>query len=157
MHFPIYLDLSDKEILIVGAGAIAARRVRTLCGFAGHMTVVAPKIAPTIRGLALGYPITILQRKFESGDLEGKFLVLAATDDSEQNRCICELCRQRGILVNVCSDQTLCDFQFPSIVQKDDLVIGINASGKNHGLVKRTRQELEAFMQVEETEHRYED
>lgn len=155
MYFPIYIDLSDKEILIVGAGTIASRRIRTLCGFAGRMTVVAPEIAPEIQALAGSYPITLRRRKFEKADLDGKFLVLAATDDHAENESIGALCRELGILVNICNDQALCDFQFPSIVQKGELVVGINASGKNHGLVKKTRQELEAFLQVEETEKKY--
>lgn len=155
MYFPIYIDLSDKKILIVGGGTIAARRIRTLCGFVGHMTVIAPEIETEILGLSEKYPITVVQRKFERGDLDGKALVLAATDDHELNRCIGDLCHKKNIMVNVCNDQTLCDFQFPSIVQKGDLVVGINASGKDHGLVKRTRQELERFMQVEEADKKY--
>lgn len=150
MFFPVFIDLSEKEILIAGAGTIAARRIRSLCGFAGHMTVTAPQIAPEIRELAAQYPITILQRKFQREDLQGKDLVLAATDDRELNRHICQLCRDQGVPANACSDQSLCDFQFPSIVQQGDIVIGINASGKNHRLVKETRQRIEAFFRQDE-------
>lgn len=157
MHFPVYIDLSDKEVLIVGAGTIAARRIRTLCGFAGRMTVVAPEILPEITELAERYPIVICRRKFAGGDLRGKFLVLAATNDREQNRSIREQCREQGIMVNVCDDQSLCDFQFPSVVQAGEVVVGLNASGKNHRLVKETRQKLEKLMQIRDVDKKYQD
>ena len=149
MYFPLFVDLSEKEILIVGAGTIASRRIRSLCGFAGNMTVTAPGIRPELKELAAEYPIRILQRQFEESDLDGKDMVLAATDDRELNRAICQICRQRGIPVNDCSDQSLCDFQFPSILRQGDIVIGINASGRNHRLVKETRQKLQQFLEQE--------
>ncbi|MDD6614818.1 MAG: bifunctional precorrin-2 dehydrogenase/sirohydrochlorin ferrochelatase [Lachnospiraceae bacterium] len=147
MYFPLFVDLSQKEILIVGAGTIASRRVRSLCGFAGHMTVTAPEISGDISELASQYPITVCERRFEKTDLEEKDLVLAATDDLELNCLIVQMCRERGTPVNDCSDQSLCDFQFPSVLQQGDLVIGINASGKNHRLVKETRQKLQQFLE----------
>jgi siroheme synthase-like protein len=155
MYFPVYIDLSGQDILIVGAGTIAARRIRTLCGFAGHMTVVAPVIREEITKLADNYPITLFAREFRAEDLQGKSLVLAATDDRELNRRIWEQCQAQRIPVNVCSDQSLCDFQFPSIVCDGDVVIGINASGKDHSLVRQTRQKLEQLLQVKEEEKKY--
>lgn len=153
MFFPIFIDLSEKEILVAGAGKIAERRVHTLCGFAGRITVVAPEISPGIRADAAKYPITIYERCFAAEDLAGKELVLAATDDRELNRYIYEQCRAKGIPVNVCSEQSLCDFQFPSIVQKGEVIIGINASGKNHALVKETRRCVEHLMNCEESKY----
>ncbi len=193
MYFPVFIDLSEKEILVIGAGTIAARRIGTLCGFAGHITVVAPEICGEIRGLAERYPITLREGMFEESLLgsgaesfepsgtraaappaktggaeipaEAKAaappakpgtagipaearadMVLAATDDPALNRRVASLCRDRGIPVNVCSEKEACDFYFPSVVREGDIVIGINASGKNHGLVKRTRQKLEEFL-----------
>ena len=57
MYFPLFIDLSQKNILVVGAGTIAARRIRTLCGFAGTITVCAPQMRPEIRELSEKYPI----------------------------------------------------------------------------------------------------
>ncbi len=148
MFFPLFVDLSQKEILIVGAGTIARRRIRTLCGFAGHMTVVAPGVDPEIRELAKDYPITVWEREFEPGDLAGKDFVLAAADDEALNRDIYVMCREKGIPANNCSDKTMCDFQFPSVVKDGDVVIGINASGKNHRLVKETRIRVEKALGV---------
>ena len=143
MFFPLFVDLSQKEILIVGAGTVARRRIRALCGFAGHMTVVAPGVHPEIRELAKDWPITVWERKFEPDDLAGKDFVLAASSDETLNREIYVMCREKGIPANNCSEKTMCDFQFPSIVKDGDVVIGINASGKNHRLVKETRINVE--------------
>ena len=146
MYFPVFIDLSEKKILVVGGGAIASRRVRTLSGFAGHITVQAPEISEEIRSLAEGFPVTLREEVFFPEILSGMDLVLAATNDRKLNSRIGELCREQGIPVNVCSRKEDCDFFFPSVIQKGDLVIGINASGKNHSLVKRTRQEMEEFL-----------
>ncbi|MCD7842278.1 MAG: bifunctional precorrin-2 dehydrogenase/sirohydrochlorin ferrochelatase [Lachnospiraceae bacterium] len=173
MYFPLFIDLSEKEILVIGAGHIASRRVRSLCGFAGHITVVAPRISDEYpaqkRFLSTedrsgrddgenssapeesedpdtGTKITTVIRCFKESDLDGKDLVLAATDDRDLNRKVFDLCRARGIPVNVCSDSGLCDFQFPSVVESGAVVVGINASGRDHHLVKETRKRVETLL-----------
>lgn len=146
MYFPIFIDLSDKKILVVGAGAVALRRIRTLCGFAGEIHVCAPKVRDEIWELSEKFPIVIEEQAFTPAQLDGQDFVLAATDNAALNREIAGLCKEKGIPVNVCSEKELCDFYFPSVLKKDEIVIGINASGKDHGLVKRTRIELEEFL-----------
>ena len=106
MYFPIFIDLSDKEILMVGGGTIAARRVKSLCGFAGQITVVAPAICDAIRALQTAYPVKLLQEPFSEVLLDdaARFeMVLAATDDVALNERIAQVCHARGILVNISS------------------------------------------------------
>ncbi len=143
MYFPLFFDISRKNILIVGGGTIANRRVHTLLPFAENITVVAPEYTDALRELADQNRIQLLTRTFNPEDLINRDIVLAATNDTALNRKIAFLCRERSIPVNVSSDQTLCDFQFPSVVTDGEVVIGINASGKNHRLVKETRMEIE--------------
>ncbi|MCC8137496.1 MAG: bifunctional precorrin-2 dehydrogenase/sirohydrochlorin ferrochelatase [Clostridiales bacterium] len=145
MYFPLFIDLSEKEILVIGAGHIASRRVHLLCGFAGHITIVAPQIADDFAAPDTDTKITMVKRCFTESDLDGVDLVLAATDDRHLNRKVFDLCHTRGIPVNVCSDSGLCDFQFPSIVENGAVVIGINASGRDHRLVKETRKQVESL------------
>ena len=145
MYFPLYVDLTEKNILFAGGGKIAARRVHILMRFAKHITVVAPRFEESFGELEEESQIRLVQRTFDFSDLIGRDLVFAATDDTELNRQIYEACKEQGIPVNVCSDQNLCDFQVPSVVISDDVVIGINASGKNHRRVKQVRQELEKY------------
>lgn len=175
MYFPLFLDLSQKEILVIGAGKIASRRIRALCGFAGHVTVVALQIpaefgqrigrngqetreSETDAGTVeiAGTRITVLERGFVEADLNQKDFVLAATSDAQLNARIGTLCQARGIPVNVCSDAKCCDFQLPSIVEDGTVVIGINASGEDHRLVKETRRRIETLFDSTEFRSRYE-
>lgn len=168
MYFPLFLDLSHKEILVVGSGMIARRRIRTLLDFAGHITIVAPHAAKNIhidaaKGAAADDPraargstdselsgVTFLERCFEERDLDGKDLVIAATDDARLNNRISEKCRERGILVNVCTGVEDCDFLFPSVIEEKQVVIGVNASGRDHSLVKNTRKQIEELLEIRE-------
>ena len=149
MYFPLFVDLSKKKILIVGGGAIASRRVHTLLGFGPRLTVLAPEISPEIRAYGEQGLLTLKEASFFPEALGGMDLVLATTSDEKLNGEIGRLCREQGIPVNVCSRKEDCDFFFPSVIQKGDLVIGINASGKDHRLVKKSRQELEEFFKHE--------
>ena len=146
MYFPLFVDLSQKNILVVGAGTIAVRRIRTLCGFAGTITVCAPQMKPEIRELSEKYPIRLVEECYTEELLDTADLVLAATDDCELNREIVTAAKVRKIPANSCSEKEIWDFYFPSIVTMDELVIGLTASGTDHGLVKRTRMEVEEYL-----------
>lgn len=142
-YFPLFIDLSEKKILVVGAGKIAIRRVRTLCSFTQDILVIAPEIHGAIREYERSGKICCMQKRFEDTDLAGRDLVLAVTDDPEVNVHIWEQCKRQGILVNVADQKELCDFYFPGIVRKEGAVIGISSSGKNPGKVKELRRKIE--------------
>ena len=143
--FPMFVDLSRKVALVVGGGRVAARRAQTLSRFCGNITVVAPEIRPEIEALARCH-----RRPFDPADLEGADLVIAATDDPALNAEIAALCRQKNIPVNAASDPALCDFYFPGVAVRDNAVIGVTASGKDHKraaeLTRRVREMLEEDM-----------
>ena len=186
MNFPLFIDLTDKKVLIVGAGAIAARRATVLVEFGAKVTVVAPEAGRVqARSLAVAWdsvsaqeaqpgkcgaggksswecqtvPVQELakagrlvwkQHTFGKQDLEElneSVLVIAATDDPAVNDHIVQLCHERHIPVNHAGDQSQCDFQFPAIVRKDPVVIGVNANGKDHGLVKRVAAGLREWLE----------
>ncbi len=142
MYYPLSADISQNDILIVGGGSVAARRVHTLLAFDARITVIAPEVTEELSQEADGQ-ITVRLRAFEEGDIDGRDFVLAATDDAALNAEIAGLCRERGIPVNISSDPSLCDFQFPSVVIDENVVVGINASGTDHKRVKETRQKIE--------------
>lgn len=133
--FPMFVDLSKKHVLVVGAGHIAARRIETLKLFCDDITVVAPEIRPEIEGMGVAR-----RRPYEPADLDGADLVIAATDDSALNAEIARDCRARAIPVNVISDQTLCDFFFPGVAVSGPVVAGVTASGTDHRLAKRATE-----------------
>lgn len=116
MNFPLFIDLKDKNVLIVGAGAIAARRATVLTEFGTKVTVVAPEAGSGIQELAQAGRIVWRQHIFGAQDLEElaqSFLVIAATSDRAVNDHIVHLCHERHIPVNHAGDQTQCDFQLP--------------------------------------------
>lgn len=146
-YFPMFVDLSNRRVLVVGAGRIAARRVRVMSQFTPNVTVVAPDVSPEVEALAGG--LAIVRREFRPSDLDGADIVLAATDDARLNAEIGAACRSRGIPVNVGSDRALCDFYFPGIARYGDVVAGVTASGRDHALAARATRRVEAALQNE--------
>ena len=154
LFFPIFIDLSEKHIVVVGAGKIASRRVRTLLEFAGKITVVAPEISEEILAMAGKGPVQLKKRAFEEADLDGADMVLAITDDKELNKKIGTLCKEKKIPVNTSHDKDLCDFYFPGVVQKENVVVGVTASGKDHKQAKEVTEKIrEALDNMEEEEN----
>lgn len=131
-YFPLFMDISEKKIVVAGAGNIAARRVKTLSSFCNHITVVAPSVHPELEKLAQEGKISIIRREYRREDIYDAWMVLAATDNHKLNEEIYSVAKCLGALVNVASSQAKCDFHFPGIVKKDSYVVGINAGGKDH-------------------------
>ena len=152
--FPLFVDFTQKKAVVIGAGKIAARRVKTLLPFLGEIQVIAPEASEEIRELAKQGKVIYEQKYYEREDLYDAHMVLAATDDSKVNEDIYSACKCLGILVNIASDQKKCDFHFPAVLEQGDIVIGINGGGKDHKKVKQVRQELELVLKGsrEETE-----
>ena len=141
-RFPMFIDLSTKHVVVVGAGKIAARRTAVLTQFTPHITVIAPEVHPDIEALAAAGKLRLVRRAYEATDLGGADVVLAATDDAGLNAAICEDCRLRGIPVNASSDKALCDFYFPGIVREGSIVVGVTASGEDHSRAKRVAEQI---------------
>ena len=136
-NFPLFVDVSNKKMIVYGAGKIASRRVETLLAFAPSLTVIAPEASDRIRRAAEQHLLYHRTERYIPGSIpKDTFLVLAATDDQAVNEAIWQECRKKQILVNVCSNREHCDFQFPGIASRGNLVIGINAGGGNHHLAK---------------------
>ena len=149
LYFPLFVDLAKKSIIVIGAGKIAARRVKSLLPFVGDMKVIAPEVSSEITEMAAssGGALVIEQRPFESSDLDDADMVLAVTNDKELNTRIGTLCNEKKILVNVSHEKELCDFYFPGVVQKDNVVIGITASGKDHSEARKVTEQIRAMME----------
>ena len=149
LYFPLFVDLTKKSIIVIGAGKIAARRVKSLLPFVGDMKVIAPEVSSEITEMAASSEgaLVVEQRPFESSDLDGADMVLAVTNDKELNTRIGTLCNEKKILVNVSHEKELCDFYFPGVVQKDNVVIGITASGKDHSKARNVTEQIRAMME----------
>jgi len=147
-QFPIFLDISKRKIIVYGGGRIASRRVESLLAFMPNLTVWTLEASETIQKAYREGKLSLIQKPYLAGSIpKDSFLVLAATNDALVNKAIYQECQEKQIMVNVCSDRNLCDFQFPGLAIKGDLVIGINAGGQDHHLAKawtdKIREEVE--------------
>ena len=142
-YFPMFVDLTDKKIVVVGGGTVACRRIRTLLQFTRNITVVAPKLAPEVQEMAKLGQITLVQRPVKRSDFTDAYMVLAATNDLKLNDDIYRVCKEEGVYVNVSSDREKCDFYFPGVYIRDEIVVGVTASGLDHRLARMVREELE--------------
>lgn len=136
-YFPMFVSLAGKKVLIVGGGRVAARRVETLLEFSCDITVVAPQAEERIVRWQEEGRLTWERRTFHPKDVSGAFFVIAAADDRAVNDSVAACCRAEQIIVNHAGDKAQCDFYFPGIVKKEQVVIGVTASGSDHGLVKK--------------------
>lgn len=145
--FPMFVDLSDKNIVVVGGGTIATRRVKTLLSFTRNIKVVAPKVTSEMMELGKAGYVDLALHPVKRSDFDQAYMVIAATNDWKLNDEIHRICKQEGIYVNVASDKDLCDFYFPGVYRKGELVVGITASGVSHKKAKRLREEIEKVME----------
>jgi len=143
---PIFLKLEGRPCLVVGAGTIASPKIQSLLRAGGSVTVVAPKAASQIQEQAAAIKLNWVQREFIESDLDGIFLVIAATDFQVVNHRIAAAARTRGILCNSVDDPPDCDFYYPSVVRRGDLQIAISTAGKSPALAQRLRQEIDALL-----------
>lgn len=125
--FPMFVDLTDKTVLIVGSGH--------------HVREKAEKMA--LFGCRLAFCPT---EAFEESLPEDVAVVILADRHHPRNAFLAELCHQKHIPVNAVDDPPLCDFQFPSIIQREDLVIAISTAGKAPAMGKLLRQEMESLL-----------
>jgi precorrin-2 dehydrogenase/sirohydrochlorin ferrochelatase len=141
--FPIFLKLEGRRVLVVGAGPIAEGKIRGLLDSRASVHVVAPDATQLIRYWTAAGAISWRVATFEPGDLDGIFIVIAATSSHELNTLIYREANLRGVLCNAVDDPDNCDFYYPAVVDRGDLQIAISTNGRSPALAQRLRQELE--------------
>lgn len=139
------MDISEKKIVVIGGGAIATRRVKTLLSFEPQIVVVAPEVTGELEELEKKKKLRFSTENIRE-DIYDAWMVLAATNDPELNNGIYSVAKCLGALVNVASNQGKCDFHFPGVIRKDPYVIGINGSGKDHKGTAELRKQIEAMV-----------
>lgn len=137
----MYRLLADCSVLVVGAGKIAARRIKTLLQFKPSLLVIAPSLNEEVQELATQYSFKVAKRAYQAGDCKGAFMVVAATNEPSVNMAIATECAEHNIPVSVADNQKACTF-FPRRVKKANLVIGITSSGESHSEVKKVAAKL---------------
>jgi uroporphyrin-III C-methyltransferase/precorrin-2 dehydrogenase/sirohydrochlorin ferrochelatase len=142
-YLPLFVKLTDRRCLVVGGGEVARRKVEWLMAANAKITLVAPQIDNEVRALLAG-AAEIEQRAFIDDDVDGKVLVIAATNSTAVNRAVYAAAMQRGILVNTVDDAEISTVIFPSIVNRDPVVVAVSTGGRSPTLARRIRAMIEA-------------
>lgn len=140
---PIFLDIKDQPCLVVGAGKVAARKLKMLCSANACVTVVAKEIGDRVKELSEKFPVILQCREFDDSDIDNQRIVIAATNDTKLNKHISELARQKDIFVNVSDDFTAGDVVLPSVINRDPIQIAITTGGASPVLARNLRSNLE--------------
>ncbi len=142
-YYPVNLDIRGRRSLVVGGGGVGTRKVKGLLECQASVTLVSPEATPILSDLAQEELIEWKRRNYESSDIEGMFLVIAASDNEALNRRIHSDAQQANILCNVADQPENCNFTLPSVIRRGDLQITISTSGKSPAFSKYLRKKLE--------------
>ena len=148
--FPIFLKLTARPCLVIGAGNLAESKIESLRAAEAQVTVIAPQASRAIEELAASGEITLQRREYSAGDVvEGTFLVVTATDVPEVNRAVYLEATSKSVICNAVDDPPYCDFYFPSVVRRGDLQIAISTAGDSPALAQRLRKEINAALPLD--------
>ena len=138
-YYPAILDIAGRRALVVGAGKVGEGKIAGLMNAGAEVKVVSLAATPQVRRWAEEGAIELELRPYESTDLDGRFLVIAATEDNDTNVRVFEDAEQRQMLCNVVDVTHLCNFILPSIVRRGDLAIAVSTGGASPALARRIR------------------
>ncbi len=141
--FPVFLKLTGRACLVVGAGSVGTPKIDGLLAAGADITVVAPRATEKVRVWAEAGRLLWHARGFLSSDLEGVFLVVAATSSQALNDLVFQEAQRRGVLANVVDDPSRCHFYYPAVVRRGALQIAVSTDGKSPALAQRLRKQFE--------------
>lgn len=139
-YYPLFADLEARQCVVVGGGRVGLEKVRGLLECGAAVTVVAPEVEPELPEL----PVRWRPRPYRARDLDGAFLVIAATSDEAVNRRVYADAERRRILCNVADAPELCSFILPALHRQGPLAIAVSTGGASPALAQHIRDELAA-------------
>ena len=148
-YYPILLNVLGRKCLVIGGGNVSLRKVKTLLEHGANVEVVSPVLCPELNQLAAEGAIRVIQRDYNSEDLQHAFISIAATDDTKTNERIASEARRRGILTNVVDDPKNSDFIVPSCFERGDIIVAVSTSGRSPALARKIRSQLETDFKTE--------
>lgn len=140
MRYPLFLNLTDQSVVVIGGGKVAARKIRSLLIAGAGVTVISPQADRLPEG------VRWLKRRYRRGDLAGARLVIAATNDQNVNRQVCAEAKRRKLLVNCVAPPDAGNFIVPAVARRGGLTIAISTDGVSPALAKRLRRDLERVL-----------
>lgn len=144
-YYPIFVDLQDQNVLVVGGGEVAERKIKNLLTHGCRISVASPHLSPYLKELVDRSELRLIDADSLDESLGSVFMVIAATDDPALNSRIASKAKARGILVNSVDQPRDCTFIMPSVVRAGALQIAISTGGKSPALAKKIRGELEGI------------
>ncbi|MGZ4807742.1 MAG: precorrin-2 dehydrogenase/sirohydrochlorin ferrochelatase family protein [Thermoanaerobaculia bacterium] len=145
-YYPIYLDIENRNVLIIGGGAVCARKAETMMKYGARVTIVSPECTDEIEQWAAKNVLSVRRKTYEEKDLDGASIVIASTDDPCINARIARDCRRRKIPVNVVDVTHLCEFIVPAIVEQGSIQIAVSTGGKSPALARTLKEDLQKLV-----------
>lgn len=145
-NLPVFMNIRNRPCLVVGGGGVAARKVELLLRAHGKVTVVAPELGDALKELHEEGAIDYRAREFQSDDVAGCDLVIAATDNNDVNRAVYESATRAGIPVNVVDTPELCSFTFGAVIDRDPVTIAVSSAGQSPVLTRVVRAAIETHI-----------
>ena len=145
-YMPIMLRLQGHKVLVVGGGQVAVRKVAMLLRAGAIVRLVADTVDPSLAQSLCDSPHEVLEKHFQPEDIDSVRLVVAATDDNAVNLQVYNESQQRCVPVNVVDNPALCDFIFPSIVDRSPVIVAVSSGGNSPVLARLLRSRLETYI-----------
>jgi siroheme synthase-like protein len=143
VYYPVFLQLKDQPCVVIGGGKIAEGKVDSLLESQAQVTIISPELTDRLDEHVRTGRVTYIRRAYRPGDLQGAFIVICATDQTEINHQVWGEANANRQLVNVVDDTPHCNFIAPSIARQGDLTIAISTAGKAPALAVRLREKFQ--------------
>jgi len=143
-YYPIFLDLNNQNVLVVGGGEVAERKIKHLLTYGCTIYISSPHLTPHLQQLVTTKKMHHIPYESLDTYMDDTFMVIAATDDAEVNSKIASQAKKHGLLINTVDQPKDCNFIMPSIVKRGNLQIAISTAGKSPALAKKIRKNLES-------------
>ncbi|WP_310600201.1 bifunctional precorrin-2 dehydrogenase/sirohydrochlorin ferrochelatase [Desulfobulbus sp.] len=144
--YPLALNIGQRLCVVVGGGRVAERKVRGILAAGGLVRLISPTATPDLTALADRHAIEWACKPYDQEELNGAFLVFAATNNPEVQRAVHRDARAAGLLVNVADAPELCDFQVPATIRRGDLAISVATGGKSPAVAAMVKRRLDRFL-----------
>ncbi len=142
-YIPIFCNLNGKSVVVIGGGNVAERKIRGLLKAGAQVTLISPETTDSLGKMVQEGLIRHISRAFRPGDLDGAWLVIAATSDRSVQDAVFQEAQARRIFCNVVDEPRVCSFIVPSMVRRDELCLAISTGGLSPALAKALRKEFE--------------
>jgi len=142
-YYPIYVELRNKPVLVVGGGVVALRKVKTLLEHGAIVRIVSPKLHPQLLELVDEERCIWKEKEYSGEDLQDEILVFSCTEIEEVNMAVARDAQAAKRLINVVDDPDKCTFIVPSILEQGDLSIAVSTGGSSPMVARQIRAELE--------------